>query len=262
MARQASSWVAAVLSVETHGSASIGEIKNALPSPDLVHRDGNTQFPGGQDPFLRRAGGIEFNFIQQEDRFASRCQSVGREIKMPLPVPLLQLQCIVSFALVAVCEKEMFNFRSLGRLLLTQNHFLLLLCSFSWRKKKKITFSFLAIVFSICSCLWSSGTVSFLHEAGICSLVHRSTFPSLFLRKAFLKNHLSKEVFMYCPSSLVLANAWFMATSCSSHSREGLLAITLEVPRVSNDHWLYWKRMLQWQQAAPGWKEMSLVPEQ
>lgn len=138
MARQDSSWVAAVLSVATHGSASIVEIKkNSHPSPDLVHRDGNTQLPGGQDPFLRRAGGIRFNFIQQEDRFASRCQSVGREVKMPLPVPLSQLQCIVSFALLAVHEKEMFNFRSLGRLLLTQNHLLLLLCSFRWRKKKK-----------------------------------------------------------------------------------------------------------------------------
>jgi len=69
--------VATVLSVAIHGRASMGEIqKNALPSTDLVHRDRNTQLPSGQDPFLRRVGGFYFNFIPQEDEFASRCQAV------------------------------------------------------------------------------------------------------------------------------------------------------------------------------------------
>lgn len=112
--------MAAVLSIRVCGSTSIGEIKkNALSSPDLVYRDKNKRLPGGQNPFLRRAWGIWFKLIQQEDGYASRCQSVAQEIKMPLLAPVSQLQCITSFALLAVCEKEVFNFRSLARLLLT-----------------------------------------------------------------------------------------------------------------------------------------------
>lgn len=178
--------MAAVLSMGMHGTASIGEIKNnALSSLGLVNRDRNMRFAGGQNPFMRREGGVWFNLIQQENGFASRCQSVGREVKTPLPASVSQLQCIVSFALLAVCEKEVFNFWSLARLLLTQNHLLLLLCSCSWIIKKTPSV-FLQFFFSIYSCLWSSGTMSFLREAGVRFLAHRPTFPSLFLSKAFL----------------------------------------------------------------------------
>lgn len=126
-------------------------------------------------------------------------------------------------------------------------------------KKKEITFSFLATVFSVCGCLWSSGTVSFLRGAGICSLTHTPTFPTPFFSYLWGTLSLSEEVFTHCPSFPVLESAWFTAAS-RSDGRKGLLAVILEVLCVSNDPWLYWKRMLQWQQAPLGGKTGSLSP--
>lgn len=142
--------------------------------------------------------------IQQdslEDVFASKCQPVGWRVKCLSLLLHCDLSTVMSFALVSVLEKEVLRVRSVGRLLFTQNS-LVLFCYLCWGEQQQIIFGFLTPVFSMCSCLWHSGTISLLCEAKV--LCAQADIFQPILWKAFFKNHLSEEVFMYCPLSLCL----------------------------------------------------------